>query len=217
MCLSVYLSFYQLDYLCICLSVHLLYTPDCQCTCLSDIFVCPSIHLTVFVPICLIFLFIRLFVCPSIHLSVYSLSICLIYLTIFRPVCLILSLLICLSVSECLCLIFLCIEPSACLPAYFYSCAFLYIDLSIIYSYTRLSSIFNLSLPPPPGIRIITACVLCSSGVFPPSKGQKEAVSRAMTLDLAWLCAIQSFAFISGCMWYSVFQYVYCWLRSLLW
>ncbi|GAA6102124.1 acyl-CoA:lysophosphatidylglycerol acyltransferase 1 isoform X1 [Tachysurus ichikawai] len=55
------------------------------------------------------------------------------------------------------------------------------------------------------------------TGVFPPSNGQSQAVSRAMTLDFAWLCAVQSFAFISGYMWYSVLQYVYCWFCSLLW
>ncbi|XP_060721086.1 serine/threonine-protein kinase Nek2-like [Tachysurus vachellii] len=36
--------------------------------------------------------------------------------------------------------------------------------------------------------------------VFPLSNCQSQAVSRAMTLDFAWLCAVQSFAFISGYM-----------------
>ncbi|XP_072219030.1 acyl-CoA:lysophosphatidylglycerol acyltransferase 1 isoform X1 [Leuresthes tenuis] len=47
------------------------------------------------------------------------------------------------------------------------------------------------------------------TGSFPP-EGQKEAVSRQMTLDPLWLCLIQSFAFASGYMWYSVLQYLYC-------
>lgn len=49
-----------------------------------------------------------------------------------------------------------------------------------------------------------------NTGVFPPSPGQKEAVSRQMTLDPVWLCAVQSFAFASGYMWYSMLQYLYC-------
>ncbi|XP_028858156.1 acyl-CoA:lysophosphatidylglycerol acyltransferase 1 [Denticeps clupeoides] len=49
------------------------------------------------------------------------------------------------------------------------------------------------------------------TGSFPPSKGQTQAVSRRMTLDPVWLCFIQSWAFASGYMWYSVLQYVYCW------
>lgn len=48
------------------------------------------------------------------------------------------------------------------------------------------------------------------TGSFPPPEGQKEAVSRQMTLDPVWLCLIQSFAFASGYMWYSVLQYIYC-------
>ncbi|XP_030637963.1 acyl-CoA:lysophosphatidylglycerol acyltransferase 1 isoform X1 [Chanos chanos] len=48
------------------------------------------------------------------------------------------------------------------------------------------------------------------TGAFPPPKGQKEAVSREMTLDPVWLCVIQSLAFASGYLWYSVLQYVYC-------
>lgn len=49
-----------------------------------------------------------------------------------------------------------------------------------------------------------------STGAFPPPKGQKEAVSRAMTLDPVWLCIIQTLAFASGYMWYIVLQYLYC-------
>lgn len=48
------------------------------------------------------------------------------------------------------------------------------------------------------------------TGAFPPPKGQKEAVSRAMTLDPVWLCIIQVLALSSGYMWYSVLQYFYC-------
>uniref|UniRef100_A0A8C8GN72 Phospholipid/glycerol acyltransferase domain-containing protein n=1 Tax=Oncorhynchus tshawytscha TaxID=74940 RepID=A0A8C8GN72_ONCTS len=48
------------------------------------------------------------------------------------------------------------------------------------------------------------------TGAFPPPKGQKEAVSRAMTLDPVRLCLIQSLAFASGYLWYSVLQYFYC-------
>lgn len=54
--------------------------------------------------------------------------------------------------------------------------------------------------------------LVLSAGVFPPSSGQKEAVPRQMTLDPVWLCAVQSFAFASGYMWYSVLQYLYCFL-----
>ncbi|XP_064882544.1 acyl-CoA:lysophosphatidylglycerol acyltransferase 1-like isoform X2 [Oncorhynchus nerka] len=48
------------------------------------------------------------------------------------------------------------------------------------------------------------------TGAFPPPKGQKEAVSRAMTLDPVQLCVIQFLAFASGYLWYSVLQYFYC-------
>ncbi|KAG5846317.1 hypothetical protein ANANG_G00113660 [Anguilla anguilla] len=48
------------------------------------------------------------------------------------------------------------------------------------------------------------------TGAFPPPKGQKHAVSKEMTLDPVWLCVIQSLAFASGYMWYSVLQYFYC-------
>ncbi|KAI1897705.1 hypothetical protein AGOR_G00086030 [Albula goreensis] len=48
------------------------------------------------------------------------------------------------------------------------------------------------------------------TGAFPPPKGQKQAVSKEMTLDPVWLCVIQSLAFASGYMWYSVLQYLYC-------
>ncbi|XP_020795594.1 acyl-CoA:lysophosphatidylglycerol acyltransferase 1 [Boleophthalmus pectinirostris] len=49
-----------------------------------------------------------------------------------------------------------------------------------------------------------------NTGLFPPSPGQKEAVSRQMTLDPVWLCAVQSLAFASGYMWFSALQYLYC-------
>ncbi|XP_036438109.1 acyl-CoA:lysophosphatidylglycerol acyltransferase 1 isoform X1 [Colossoma macropomum] len=55
------------------------------------------------------------------------------------------------------------------------------------------------------------------TGAFPPPKGQKEAVSREMTLNPVWLCAVQSFAFVSGYMWYNILQHIYCWFFSLLW
>ncbi|TNM94834.1 acyl-CoA:lysophosphatidylglycerol acyltransferase 1 [Takifugu flavidus] len=47
------------------------------------------------------------------------------------------------------------------------------------------------------------------TGSFPHDGTQKVA-SRQMTLDPVWLCAIQSFAFASGFMWYRVLQYLYC-------
>ncbi|XP_068842014.1 acyl-CoA:lysophosphatidylglycerol acyltransferase 1 isoform X1 [Capricornis sumatraensis] len=47
------------------------------------------------------------------------------------------------------------------------------------------------------------------TGAFPPPKGHKEAVSREMTLSNMWILLIQSFAFLSGYMWYSIFQYFY--------
>lgn len=50
------------------------------------------------------------------------------------------------------------------------------------------------------------------TGAFPPPKGQKEAASRAMTLDPVWLCLIQSLAFASGYLWYSVLRSAYGWL-----
>ncbi|XP_063079836.1 acyl-CoA:lysophosphatidylglycerol acyltransferase 1 isoform X2 [Engraulis encrasicolus] len=50
------------------------------------------------------------------------------------------------------------------------------------------------------------------TGAFPPRKGQAEAVSRPMTLDPVWLCAIQTWAFASGYLWYSLLQHAYCWL-----
>lgn len=47
------------------------------------------------------------------------------------------------------------------------------------------------------------------TGAFPPSQGQKEAVSRAMTLSNVWIFLIQSFAFLSGYLWYHAIQYFY--------
>ncbi|XP_063648563.1 acyl-CoA:lysophosphatidylglycerol acyltransferase 1 isoform X1 [Pan troglodytes] len=47
------------------------------------------------------------------------------------------------------------------------------------------------------------------TGAFPPSKGHKEAVSREMTLSSLWIFLIQSFAFLSGYMWYNIIQYFY--------
>ncbi|KAM7054270.1 acyl-CoA:lysophosphatidylglycerol acyltransferase 1 isoform 2-T2 [Molossus nigricans] len=47
------------------------------------------------------------------------------------------------------------------------------------------------------------------TGAFPPPKGHKEAVSREMTLSNTWIFLIQSFAFLSGYMWYNIFQYFY--------
>ncbi|KAK6489675.1 acyl-CoA:lysophosphatidylglycerol acyltransferase 1-like [Huso huso] len=47
------------------------------------------------------------------------------------------------------------------------------------------------------------------TGAFPPPEGQKEAVSKEMTLDPVWLFLIQSFAFASGYMWFNVLQYFY--------
>uniref|UniRef100_A0A452QTK6 Lysophosphatidylglycerol acyltransferase 1 n=1 Tax=Ursus americanus TaxID=9643 RepID=A0A452QTK6_URSAM len=40
-------------------------------------------------------------------------------------------------------------------------------------------------------------------------QGRKEAVSREMTLSNMWIFLIQSFAFLSGYMWYSLIQYFY--------
>ncbi|XP_038204811.1 acyl-CoA:lysophosphatidylglycerol acyltransferase 1 [Arvicola amphibius] len=47
------------------------------------------------------------------------------------------------------------------------------------------------------------------TGAFPPPQGQKEAVSREMTLSNMWIFLIQSFAFVSGYLWYHIIQYFY--------
>ncbi|XP_058131151.1 acyl-CoA:lysophosphatidylglycerol acyltransferase 1 isoform X2 [Dasypus novemcinctus] len=47
------------------------------------------------------------------------------------------------------------------------------------------------------------------TGAFPPPKGHKEAVPREMTLSNMWIFLIQSFAFLSGYMWYNILQYFY--------
>ncbi|OXB72435.1 UNVERIFIED_CONTAM: hypothetical protein H355_006489 [Colinus virginianus] len=47
------------------------------------------------------------------------------------------------------------------------------------------------------------------TGAFPPLQGQTKAVSREMTLSNLWLVGIQSFAFLSGGMWYCILQYFY--------
>ncbi|EFB15912.1 hypothetical protein PANDA_005431, partial [Ailuropoda melanoleuca] len=47
------------------------------------------------------------------------------------------------------------------------------------------------------------------TGAFPPPKGRQEAASREMTLSNMWIFLIQSFAFLSGYMWYNVIQYFY--------
>ncbi|XP_075451801.1 acyl-CoA:lysophosphatidylglycerol acyltransferase 1 isoform X2 [Ascaphus truei] len=47
------------------------------------------------------------------------------------------------------------------------------------------------------------------TGTFPPTQGQKKAVSREMTLDNLWLFMVQSLAFLSGYMWYCVLHYFY--------
>ncbi|ERE72673.1 integrator complex subunit 7 [Cricetulus griseus] len=47
------------------------------------------------------------------------------------------------------------------------------------------------------------------TGAFPPAQGHKEAVSREMTLSNTWIFLIQSFAFLSGYLWFHVFQYFY--------
>ncbi|XP_003474270.1 acyl-CoA:lysophosphatidylglycerol acyltransferase 1 isoform X3 [Cavia porcellus] len=47
------------------------------------------------------------------------------------------------------------------------------------------------------------------TGAFPPPEGHKEAISREMTLSNVWIFFIQSFAFLSGYMWYSAIQYFY--------
>ncbi|KFP67193.1 Acyl-CoA:lysophosphatidylglycerol acyltransferase 1, partial [Cariama cristata] len=47
------------------------------------------------------------------------------------------------------------------------------------------------------------------TGAFPPLQGQTKAISREMTLSNLWLVGIQSLAFLSGGMWYCIFQYFY--------
>ncbi|NP_001128301.1 acyl-CoA:lysophosphatidylglycerol acyltransferase 1 isoform 1 [Mus musculus] len=47
------------------------------------------------------------------------------------------------------------------------------------------------------------------TGAFPPPQGQKEAVCREMTLSNMWIFLIQSFAFLSGYLWYHIIQYFY--------
>nr|XP_006116453.1 acyl-CoA:lysophosphatidylglycerol acyltransferase 1 isoform X3 [Pelodiscus sinensis] len=47
------------------------------------------------------------------------------------------------------------------------------------------------------------------TGAFPPLPGQAKALSRKMTLSNLWLVVIQSLAFLSGGMWYCIFQYFY--------
>ncbi|XP_005082921.1 acyl-CoA:lysophosphatidylglycerol acyltransferase 1 isoform X1 [Mesocricetus auratus] len=47
------------------------------------------------------------------------------------------------------------------------------------------------------------------TGAFPPAQGQKEAVSREMALSNMWIFLIQSFAFLSGYLWYHIIQYFY--------
>lgn len=47
------------------------------------------------------------------------------------------------------------------------------------------------------------------TGAFPPPKGHKEAASREMTLSNMWILLIQSSAFLSGYMWYSIIGYFY--------
>ncbi|XP_056118653.1 acyl-CoA:lysophosphatidylglycerol acyltransferase 1 [Rhinichthys klamathensis goyatoka] len=49
------------------------------------------------------------------------------------------------------------------------------------------------------------------TGAFPPPDGQKEMLSRNMTLDNSWLFLVQTFAFASGYMWYSILHHIYCW------
>ncbi|XP_038616679.1 acyl-CoA:lysophosphatidylglycerol acyltransferase 1 [Tachyglossus aculeatus] len=50
------------------------------------------------------------------------------------------------------------------------------------------------------------------TGAFPPLEGQKQAISREMSLNSVWLIFIQSFAFLSGYMWYNILQYFYHYL-----
>ncbi|RLW06887.1 hypothetical protein DV515_00004042 [Chloebia gouldiae] len=63
------------------------------------------------------------------------------------------------------------------------------------------------------GCVTVTVCgspdVRGSLRAFPPPQGQTKAISREMTLSNLWLVAIQSFAFLSGGMWYCLFQYLY--------
>lgn len=47
------------------------------------------------------------------------------------------------------------------------------------------------------------------TGAFPPAQGQKEAACREMTLSNTWIFLIQSFAFLSGCLWFSVLRSFY--------
>uniref|UniRef100_A0A8C2DTE6 Lysophosphatidylglycerol acyltransferase 1 n=1 Tax=Cyprinus carpio TaxID=7962 RepID=A0A8C2DTE6_CYPCA len=54
-------------------------------------------------------------------------------------------------------------------------------------------------------------CFLGLAGAFPPPDGQKALASRNMTLDNVWLLIVQTFAFASGYMWYSVLTHIYCW------
>ncbi|XP_030051931.1 acyl-CoA:lysophosphatidylglycerol acyltransferase 1 isoform X1 [Microcaecilia unicolor] len=47
------------------------------------------------------------------------------------------------------------------------------------------------------------------TGTFPPRPNQNRAISRKMTLSNVWLFLVQSFAFLSGIMWYCILQYFY--------
>lgn len=47
------------------------------------------------------------------------------------------------------------------------------------------------------------------TGAFPPAEGHKEAACREMTLSTLWLFCVQSFAFLSGYMWYRILLYCY--------
>ncbi|XP_078505867.1 acyl-CoA:lysophosphatidylglycerol acyltransferase 1 [Lissotriton helveticus] len=47
------------------------------------------------------------------------------------------------------------------------------------------------------------------TGAFPPPPGQTRVISKEMTLSNSWLCFVQSFAFLSGYMWYCILQYCY--------
>lgn len=47
------------------------------------------------------------------------------------------------------------------------------------------------------------------TGAFPPAEGHKEAVCKEMTLSALWLFFVQSFAFLSGYMWYRILLYCY--------
>ncbi|XP_029449113.1 acyl-CoA:lysophosphatidylglycerol acyltransferase 1 [Rhinatrema bivittatum] len=46
-------------------------------------------------------------------------------------------------------------------------------------------------------------------GAFPPGPSQNQALSREMILNNKWLFLVQSFAFLSGFMWYRILQYFY--------